>query len=578
VPNTKRAVYKKIRNAFIHRIQVIPDKIYLAKHPGVIGKAIMFLFYPLILLMQPNDKWNIHLFIPKWIKVLETDPIEPLPLSKKILIFSAFRGQFYMNLILAIFLVWRGHKVIFSYLPFLQSPIKEPRHDDLSAEKYLEYALSSVERLSNGRIRCINLNGLINSPIRVDRKFIAKRAMYDAIMSLRREKNDWNDPIYKKEVEHYERIGEKVQKAVRSFFKNKANNIDICILANGATFLNAHVLSICNEYTVPVNCFDKFSFRNVRNVCHGGNIRSFSDLDSIWECRDKLGFGNSGISDAAINKTMDLLEQRRKGITTEWVTKVHKDNNNENYPANFLEFRDKKEYVLICPNVPFDAGYEELTSLFDSMRDWLVTTVRYLIENTDKNIVIRGHPDEDRWRVEETLEVILHQENIDVKKLYIIPGKVKFDTYKVIDGMDCGIVFSSTIGLEMAMLGKPVLVGSPIYYSRKGFTYESDSVDGYLELLHDMVNNTSNYKLSKNKIRNSKICHFLLHYGVQVPFPYDKPSGVERIPPQNIVKHESVKKYLSTFDSLSLTQDEWLKAIHEYFSMDGDNHMAKAIK
>jgi hypothetical protein len=53
-----------------------------------------------------------------------------------------------------------------------------------------------------------------------------------------------------------------------------------------------------------------------------------------------------------------------------------------------------RHMFLVCTNVPYDAGYDKLCRIFPSMREWLVHTVRLLMEKTDLPIVVRAHPGE----------------------------------------------------------------------------------------------------------------------------------------------------------------------------------------
>ena len=84
------------------------------------------------------------------------------------------------------------------------------------------------------------------------------------------------------------------------------------------------------------------------------------------------------------------------------------------------------------------------------------------------------------------------------------------NTYDLIDKMHLGIVFSSTVGLEMAMLGKKVLLGSEVYYSKKGFTIDPKNSNDYFNLLDFHINSKESV-ISKIKSRKAQFYHYLLH-------------------------------------------------------------------
>ena len=60
-------------------------------------------------------------------------------------------------------------------------------------------------------------------------------------------------------------------------------------------------------------------------------------------------------------------------------------------------------------------------------------------------------------------------------------------SYPLMEDADVGLVYSSTVGLELALLGTPVLPGARAHYAGKGFTVDADDGDHYLELLDQVL-------------------------------------------------------------------------------------------
>jgi hypothetical protein len=138
------------------------------------------------------------------------------------------------------------------------------------------------------------------------------------------------------------------------------------------------------------------------------------------------------------------------------------------------------------------------------------------------------------------------------------------NTYGLMEKCLFGAVFSSTAGLEMAMMGRRVAVGSDVYYGRRGYTYDPDDADDYLRILDDLAANPGG--LSHPQQRDAQLFHFILHFVAQWPYPYDKPSGVRDLPPQKLVQSSQVNRYLPTLDALTMSDVEWEERANEFLA------------
>src|SRR5262245_52106006 len=120
------------------------DPHFVHRHPGAMLRSLVRAAGPLLRVLQPNDQWSLGAFVDQWLQLLDQPVRAPLPPAKRIFIFSCYRGQFTRDLVLAVLLAWRGHRVIFGYFPKLQSPIKEPITDAPEAPEYLRAILGPI--------------------------------------------------------------------------------------------------------------------------------------------------------------------------------------------------------------------------------------------------------------------------------------------------------------------------------------------------------------------------------------------------------------------------------------------------
>ncbi len=96
----------------------------------------------------------------------------------------------------------------------------------------------------------------------------------------------------------------------------------------------------------------------------------------------------------------------------------------------------------------------------------------------------------------------------------------KTNTYDLIEVADLGIVFTTTVGMEMAMTGIPVVITGKTHYANKGFTHEPADWAAYEALLQEIVANPSAYRLSEKQIEQVWLYAYLFFFEYSLPFPW----------------------------------------------------------
>jgi hypothetical protein len=220
-------------------------------------------------------------------------------------------------------------------------------------------------------------------------------------------------------------------------------------------------------------------------------------------------------------------------------------------------------FVLVCPNVVFDAGYGKITNVFASMKEWLCGTVEFLLQNTEHLIVVRAHPGEGLWYAgKEPVNQVLADRGLRPgPRLVIIPGPAKVNTYRLMERCRFGVVFSSSVGLEMAVLGKHVAVASNVVYARRGFTHD-------YERLKALATPGSLEPPDAERRERALMFYFVYHWAAQYPYPYDKPSGIARRPPAALVRTADMTRHLAYLDLLAITKEEFARELPRYLSAE----------
>lgn len=121
---------------------------------------------------------------------------------------------------------------------------------------------------------------------------------------------------------------------------------------------------------------------------------------------------------------------------------------------------DFKQVVPIFTNVIFDTSQPHANTVFEDMFNWLDLTLEIIKENPETLFVIRAHPDELRVRKSsrETVEGWVSSRSVDKEPNVIFVGpRETLSSYELIQKSKFVMIYNSTIGLEAAIMGAPVL-------------------------------------------------------------------------------------------------------------------------
>ncbi|MFC6988725.1 hypothetical protein ACFQJD_08385 [Haloplanus sp. GCM10025708] len=105
----------------------------------------------------------------------------------------------------------------------------------------------------------------------------------------------------------------------------------------------------------------------------------------------------------------------------------------------------------------------------------------------------------------------------------VLPPSTDVDTYELVDQLDVGIVYTSTVGLEMAYEGLPVVVGGDTHYRGCGFT--TDPVDP--EEYRATLRNLDALEASPETVQRARRYAHLLFVRKHVAFPYFTTEGAQ---------------------------------------------------
>ena len=251
-------------------------------------------------------------------------------------------------------------------------------------------------------------------------------------------------------------------------------------------------------------------------LCQHNAIRSFH-CDDLWpRYRDRaLSAGEEQELDHYL-----ATRETNEGDFNPYWTDVDRDLNRL-YDRLQLPRRTWKRTLCAFANVSWDAADFESRGAFKSMFSWITQLIEHVARSPDVLLLIKSHPAEknfiettpEQWRVADKTRDELGELPENVR--FILPGD-NVSNFELYGSIDCGLVNTSTVGLEMALAGVPVLMtGVPVHYSHPELVCTPNDREEYFRTLDRWMANGVDFTPDRDRARRYA---YTLWFRKSIPF------------------------------------------------------------
>ena len=250
----------------------------------------------------------------------------------------------------------------------------------------------------------------------------------------------------------------------------RRGGFDLLVVSGGVLLGSGCYMQAARDQGVRAATFDAGLGWTV--VCTDGVAAQQTDLTRAFDMlRAELGDD----TDAVVTAAREEYERRRLGSDATSYQQASAAGAATGGPRT----------VLVPLSVMFDTAALGRHHLFADSREWLVETVDAARRATDDPIVVRQHPSERRVVERSRFDAgaIVAEAFGDDPQVRFLPAEDPTNTYDILDRSHLVLPFVSTIGIEAAALGVPVVVGGRCYYSDMGFVWSASTRDEYAALV-----------------------------------------------------------------------------------------------
>lgn len=178
---------------------------------------------------------------------------------------------------------------------------------------------------------------------------------------------------------------------------------------------------------------------------------------------------------------------------------------------------DMSGAVVLPLNVEWDTAALGRHRHFANSVDWLIATIRTILETDEGPVVVRQHPSERRKLQRSNLDLasMLSENFGDEPRLRLIAADDAVNSYDLLQSARLVLPYVSTIAIEAAAMGKPVLISGQSYYSELGFVWTAASREEYFTLLRRGLR--GELGLLPDQVARAWVCYYLTAVRNRIP-------------------------------------------------------------
>ncbi len=263
---------------------------------------------------------------------------------------------------------------------------------------------------------------------------------------------------------------------------NERKNIRYVILNNGSLVFEAIAREYCKRNGIPYITYETYIGNNSLIYKKNGPVM---DLD--WSDEYKVFLKKFNMDDDCKQKVKQFFENLRNGV--EMYAVLNREHSDEILAGT-------GRYACLFTNLNYDTAVIDKNYLFADMEDWIYRVIEYWKKyRPDLKLIIRVHPGEIKL-VTATREYLgdkIKKAVGDDKNIIVVDSTDKVNSYELIKSMEYGLIYSSTIGLEIAWSGKTCIVAGLPWFRHKPFVIYPETVEDYFNYLEKLNNNTLDF-------------------------------------------------------------------------------------
>lgn len=492
--------------------------------------------------------------LPSWIDAVRAvrSDVEPSESSRRILLIGGLQWWVEHAVTMGLFLAAEGHRVDLAYAPYRRW-VDPVHHFDLRRQQaYLRRALAPLASL----MTLTDLTAAPGLPLTDELEAsIRRQADLDTQYTQQREDMDLDADTEAARLFNL-RLGRDRTAAAAMHRLLRESAYDAIVIPNGSILEFGAAFRTAQADGQTVVTYEFGEQRGRMWLAQNAEVMRLR-TDALWSAR-----GSQGLQASELAGLEALYQARRGGLAWAQFTRQWQAGESQGAKAarHKLDLPQDKKLVLLCTNVVGDSLALDRQIFTKGMADWLVKTASHLAARDDCLLVVRVHPGELMGAGHPSREILHNSLPELADKVVLVPPESDVNTYDLIDLAHLGLVYTTTVGMEMAMAGVPVVVAGDTHYRSKGFTTDPETLPAYFEAVDRLVAEPPGRRLPKTQIETAVRYAYRFFFEFPFPYPWHIVSLWDDLasqPLEDVVQPENRRRYAETLGALSGVPIDW---------------------
>lgn len=485
--------------------------------------------------------------LPQWVNVAEKHG-GAAPSGKDIFIFGMGRHWITHAMLTALGLRGLGHKISFGFTPHLSWKEAANSFDTYRQNIYIKHVLKPAQQVMN-ILPIIELEAKQRLPERYQ-GLLSDRSLRDVKYTLMREDVGKDSETYRFRRERNRFVLSHLYPWLSE------HRPDFVIVPNGSVLQFGAVFSLARDLEIPVVTYEFGEQKNRIWLALNGDVMR-QQTNRMWDA-----YQDEALGDEEWSKIKDLFAARRgadrwQQFSRQWQKTSSKG---EEKIRSLLDL-DRRPVVLLPTNVLGDSLTLGREIFSESMTEWILQTMKYFMDKPEYQLVVRIHPGEQLSWGPSVQDILKGHFSSLPNHIHLVGPEDEINSYDLLDITSLVIVFTTTLGLEAAMSGLPVIVVGETHYRGKGFTIDPQSWDEYYAAIKSVMRKPQDYVLEEDEIEKAWTYAYRFFFDYPFPFPWHVRHFGEDIvkwPLHRVLSDEGQEKFGRTFQYLTGKPINWL--------------------